>query len=185
MKSTIYYILALVVSGTVLARHADGCDHCARCGCEADCCKVCRLVCGTKKVPKITYECKCEDFCVPGPSEHCVVRDDACGCKKHIYTPTCAKVRTRKVLVKHETMEEVASYKWVVDPVCGACAGKCAAETAALQQNYGMAKRPSGDVVAASFQSLPADAPQQAAVSPAGRFATDMGRVLGPIFGQK
>jgi len=116
--------LVLVACGTAAAKAGDCCDQCDRCGCQCACQKVCRLVPTTKKVPKVTYTCECEDFCVPGPSDHCVTCDE-CGKKKHVYTPTCAKVRTRTKLVKHETMEEVPTHKWVVETVCNGCAGKC------------------------------------------------------------
>lgn len=184
MKPILYHLLVLIALGTALAQRAECCDHCARCGCESDCCKTCRLVCETKKVPKITYSCKCEDFCVPGPSEHSISCDE-CGKKKHIYTPTCAEVRTRKVLVKHETMEEVPSHKWVVENVCAACAEKCDAENAAVQQKLAAAKgQPGGHPL--SFESAPAAAQPQSASSPADNStAARLGRALGPIFGQK
>jgi hypothetical protein len=112
---------------------------------------------------------------VPGPSDHCVTRDE-CGCKQHVYTPTCAQVRTRKVLVKNETFTEVPSYKWVVENVCGPCACKCAAETAENQSGAAAAHiQPSG-VVPASYQSP--------AATTADRPKSDLRRVLGPIFGQ-
>src|SRR5262245_5063790 len=100
----------LVLAAPLLA----GDDCCAGCGCAAECCKVCRAVPSTKKVTKVTYECECEDFCVPGKSDHCVNYDE-CGHKKHIYTPTCAKVRTRTKLIKKETTTEVPTTKWVVE----------------------------------------------------------------------
>jgi hypothetical protein len=99
------------------------CDHC---GCQSDCYKVCRPVCEIKKVPKVTYDCECEDFCVPGKSCHSVVCDE-CGNKCHVYTPTCGKVRTRMKLVKNETMVEKVTYKWVVETVCCGCRERCAA----------------------------------------------------------
>lgn len=113
------------VAGTQAAE--PGC--CNHCGCQSNCRKVCRLVCETKMVPKVTYTCECEDFCVPGPSQKCSVPcncgnccDGSCGnhCKT-AWVPTCAEVRTRKKPVRHETMVEVKSYKWVVEYVCGDC----------------------------------------------------------------
>jgi hypothetical protein len=119
-------VIVLVIScGGALA--GDCCQHC---GCQCECNKVCRLVPDTKKVPKVTYSCECEDFCVPGPSQHCVVRDE-CGCKKHVYTPTCGCVRTRTKLVKHEEMKTVQTHKCVVEYLCPACAAKCPCDPAA------------------------------------------------------
>lgn len=102
---------------------AQCCDHC---GCQSSCDKVCRPVCEIKKVPKVTYDCECEDFCVPGKSCHSVVCDD-CGNKKHVYTPQCGEVRTRKKLVKNETTIDKVTYKWVVETVCCGCRERCAA----------------------------------------------------------
>ncbi len=116
----------LLLACPVATTSADDCsgDCCAHCGCHSNCCKVCRLVPDVKKVPKVTYTCECEDFCVPGRSEHCVTYDE-CGNKQHCYAPTCGKVRTRTKLVKHETMVEKPGYKCVVESLCGACAANC------------------------------------------------------------
>jgi hypothetical protein len=135
MTRTLLLGLIVMAAGTATARAGDCCAHC---GCNSCCRKVCRLVCETKKVPKTTYDCKCEDFCVPGPSkcvgacETCSDCDKCggCGCKwcthkKKIYEPTCACVHTKKVLVKHVEMEEKKSYKWVVEYLCDNCACKC------------------------------------------------------------
>ncbi len=176
MKTILYGAAALILLGSVLAERGLCGGHCQRCGCECDCCKTCRLVCETKKVPVITYECKCEDFCVPGPSDCCVTYDE-CGCKQKTYTPTCAKVRTRKVLVKKETPKEVPTYKWVVENVCAPCACKCQAETAANQQNAAAAHIAPTGVMPVSYQSPVA---ANAAEAP----KSNLRRVLGPIFGQ-
>jgi hypothetical protein len=159
--------LMLVACGGT-AKAGDCCDPCDHCGCQSGCRKVCRLVCETKKVPKVTYSCECEDFCVPGPSNHCVVCDE-CGNKKHVYTPTCAEVRTRTKLVKHETMEEVPTHKWVVETVCDRCAGQCNADAAP------QAGGPSG------LQPLPAPANSNEAPG----FAGQLRRVLPAAFGRK
>lgn len=108
---------------------AQCCDHC---GCQSDCYKVCRPVCEIKKVPKVTYGCECEDFCVPGKSCRSVVCDE-CGNKKHVYTPTCGEVRTRTRLVKHENMVDKVTYKWVVETVCCGCRERCVAAEKAGQ----------------------------------------------------
>jgi hypothetical protein len=81
-------------------------------------------------VPKITYTCECEDFCVPGVSKRCgtITETDEHGCEhcKPNYVPQCARVRTRTKLVKHVTEKEVQSYRWVVEYVCDSCASRCA-----------------------------------------------------------
>jgi len=128
MKSFIGLGVILVSSAALVARAGD-CRCCDHCGCEAPCHKVCRVVCETKKVPKVEYSCECEDFCVPGPS-HCSTYCDECGHKQHVYTPTCAKVRTRTKLVKKETTTEKKTYKWVVENVCCNCADPPAQEPA-------------------------------------------------------
>jgi hypothetical protein len=130
MKTIALTALVLTLSWAHFAV-ADCCDHC---GCQCECQKVCRLICETKKVTKPEYSCECEDFCVPGPSEHCVTRDE-CGCKKHVYTPTCATVRTRTKLVKKEVTKEVPSYRWVVEKVCPACACKTGDTSSAAPDN--------------------------------------------------
>jgi hypothetical protein len=121
MKAFLSCALLLAFCQSALAQCC--CDHC---GCQSDCHKICRVVCETKKVPKIEYDCECEDFCVPGPSCRTTVCDE-CGNKKHVYTPGCGEVRTRTKLVKKETMEEKVVYKWVVQTVCGNCESRCVA----------------------------------------------------------
>jgi hypothetical protein len=119
-----------------------GCDcddnKCDVCGCHANCNKICRLIKGTKKVSKTCYDCKCEDFCIPGPSKLCGVcwvneKDPCTGCvkcvRKENWQPSdCAQVRTKHMLVKREVSKEVPAYKWEVQKVCRACACKCMAE---------------------------------------------------------
>lgn len=120
MKAFLCCALLLAFCQSALAQC---CNHC---GCQSNCRKVCRVICETKKVPKVTYDCECEDFCVPGPSCRSTVCDE-CGHKKHVYTPGCGEVRTRTKLVKKETMEEKVTYKWVVETLCGGCETRCAA----------------------------------------------------------
>ena len=128
MKSILCLTILVAASRAVMAQCS--CDHC---GCQASCQKVCRLVCETKKVPKITYDCQCEDFCVPGPSIRSTACDE-CGHKHHVYTPQCAKLRTRTKLIKNETTEEKVVYKWVVENVCCDCAQKPGTSTDDGQQ---------------------------------------------------
>lgn len=102
--------------------HSGQCSHC---GCSCECQKVCRLICETKEVKKTCYTCKCEDFCVPGPSQKCAT---TCGCGKckecreAACVPTVAYIKTKKIPVKHEEIIKKPSYRWVVEYVCPKCA---------------------------------------------------------------
>ena len=85
VMNRIMVCLAMLTLGWVTPRMAaaECCDHC---GCQCQCCKTCRLVPDVKKVPKVTYECECEDICIPGPS--CLLgykceTDDDCECGHH------------------------------------------------------------------------------------------------------
>ncbi|MDX1945432.1 MAG: hypothetical protein SFU86_08485 [Pirellulaceae bacterium] len=105
---------------------ANGPDCCAGCGCQCACRKVCRLVCETKKVPKTTYSCQCEDFCLPGKSKHCgTICEPGCEgcpqCKPH-YVPQSGGLHTRTKLVKTITEKEEKVYRWVVEYCCDKCA---------------------------------------------------------------
>lgn len=117
-------ILTAIATFFVSARVEAG-HFCQHCGCQRNCRKVCRLVCETKKESKTEYSSECEDFCLPGPSKKCGVHFH-CDCngahRKIIWQPTCcAKVHTRKQLVKEEVSKEVPNYKWVVDEYCCVC----------------------------------------------------------------
>jgi hypothetical protein len=142
------YLIALLFTGiATLAANATtalGCDHCGGAGA---CQKVCRLVCETKKVEITCWGCKCEDFCVPGPSKpgckHCetVCEDGAEGCdpngvhyqpQKFVWTewiPGCATIRTRKKLMKKTITKTIPSYKWVVEDLCPHCQLKAQSAT--------------------------------------------------------
>jgi hypothetical protein len=116
-------VAVFVIDSSAQAGHF--CEHC---GCHRNCRKVCRLECGKKKETKIEYGMECEDFCVPGHSKKCGVKVE-CDCNGHhhrtvIWQPTCAKVHTRKKLVKKEVTKEVPDYKWVVEEYCCVC-GQC------------------------------------------------------------
>lgn len=114
-----------IVLFTDLARAGHFCDHC---GCQRNCRKVCRLECGKKTEEKVEYEVECEDFCVPGPSKKCGVTTECDSGGHHrrkiIWQPTCAKVYTRKTLVKKRVSKETPDYKWVVEEYCCVC-GHC------------------------------------------------------------
>jgi hypothetical protein len=137
---------ALPVAGAILvaltaSAIAGGGGHCAHCGCQAECHKVCRLVCEDKKVPVTCWGCKCEDFCIPGHSkkccEHCetVCDEVAADCdapcthaKNFVWTewiPGCAKVHTKKKLMKKTVTKKIPSYKWVVEDLCPRCEANC------------------------------------------------------------
>jgi hypothetical protein len=117
-------ILVAAALSTVYLRAGGPC--CCHCGCESSCRKVCRVVCEMKEVTKVTYDCKCEDICIPGPSSrervcncgHC----DACCQKSWQWTPSCATVKTRQVPVRKEEKLKKPTYKWVVEYVCDRCA---------------------------------------------------------------
>jgi len=139
--------LALVLLATavlaVAAKAGEGLfGHCAHCGCQENCCKVCRLVCEEKKVEVVCWGCECEDFCVPGPSKpgckHCEIVCDECAAdskvhshaKKFVWTewiPGCAEIHTKKKLMKKTIVKKVPSYKWVVEDLCKDCEAKAPA----------------------------------------------------------
>jgi hypothetical protein len=116
------------------------CDHC---GCNRGCQKVCRLVCEEKKVDVICWGCKCEDFCVPAPStpgcRHCENICETCDAagdctkprsqvKKFVWTdwtPSCAKIYTKKKLMQRVVSKKIPSYKWVVEDLCPECEANC------------------------------------------------------------
>jgi hypothetical protein len=138
-------ILASVMAVTLASRAiADG-TYCAHCGCVGAG-KTCRLVCEEKKVEVTCWGCKCEDFCVPGPSSqgcrHCEVVCESCGeCADadvpHAeatnfvwfeWMPGCAKTYTRTKLMKKTVTVTVPSHKWVVEELCPQCSAGCGAE---------------------------------------------------------
>jgi len=120
MKALLCCAAILVFCGSA-ALAGECCDPCAACGCNDNCCKVCRVICEVKKVPKPEYDCECEDYCIPGKSI-CTIECDECGNRKKVYTPTCGTVRTRTKLVKKEKMVDKVFYKWEVVNLCAPCA---------------------------------------------------------------
>lgn len=118
-------MLAAVAALVACATRAEaGRFFCHHCGCCRNCKKICRLKCEKKEESKIEYVCECEDFCIPGPSKKCGVKTE-CDCDGHhrkiLWQPTCARVHTRKKLVKKEVTKEVPDYKWVVEEYCCVC----------------------------------------------------------------
>ena len=73
---------AIVVAAALAGRAEAENGFCAHCGCQAECRKVCRLVCEEKKVEVFCWGCKCEEFCVPCHSktgcQHCETVCDDC-----------------------------------------------------------------------------------------------------------
>jgi hypothetical protein len=116
-------LLAPVVAWSVEnLGHEGQCSHCGRwCACQ----KVCRMVCEMKDVKKSCYSCKCEDFCVPGPSQKCASHC-GCGsckeCREAACVPTVSHIKTKKVLVKHEEVTKKPTYKFLVEYCCPKCA---------------------------------------------------------------
>jgi hypothetical protein len=147
---------------------------CAECGAEACCRAYCRCVPSTEEKKKLCFDCKCEDFCVPGPScylgSKCEAmplpgKEDACGCGGNccitwnLWKPRCAEVRTRKVLVVHEVKKEVPTYKWQVEYLCDSCRD-CCADAMPLRPQQGAEILP---VSAETPIVAPAPAPKTAA----------------------
>jgi hypothetical protein len=120
MKALLCCAAILVFSASAVLGD-ECCDPCAACGCHDNCCKVCRVICEVKKVPKPEYDCECEDYCIPGKSIRSIECDE-CGHRKIVYTPTCGTVRTRKKLVTKQKMVDKVVYKWEVVNLCAPCA---------------------------------------------------------------
>jgi hypothetical protein len=144
-SQTLALVSAAVLAATV---HAAGDDcPCVHCGCSVGCQKVCRLVCEEKKVDVVCWGCLCEDFCVPKHSKPgCLHSKPVCtdckvcleDCTKSFHAepkrflwtdwcPSCAKIFTRKKLMKKIETVTVPSYKWKVECLCPRCEATCAA----------------------------------------------------------
>jgi hypothetical protein len=133
-------VLALLVAATTTL-WGEGPARCAHCGCQADCHKVCRLVCEEKKVQVTCWGCKYENMCLPGPStpgcEHCDTLCDEpdksgkgpdCVKPKDFvwkeWIPGCATIHTKTKLMKKTVTKKVPSFKWVVEDLCQECQAK-------------------------------------------------------------
>jgi hypothetical protein len=115
---------ALALAFTSLAPAAFAANTCPQCGC-CECKKCCRLVCEMKEVTKTHYCCKCEDFCVLGPSKRCT---SCCSCNcghcaecRSSWIPTAAYVKTKHVAEKKEEKIQKPTYRFVVEYVCPQC----------------------------------------------------------------
>lgn len=133
--SVVSLMIAAFATGWAIA--GDG--HCARCGGSGPCHKVCRLVTEEKSVAITCWGCKCEDFCLPGPSkpgcERCELvcgTCDKCRDRNSVHaeptpfvwtkwTPGTAKIHTKKKLMKKIVTKKVPSHKWVVEDLCDQC----------------------------------------------------------------
>jgi hypothetical protein len=76
--------------------------------------KVCKVVPEMKKVTRRVYSCKEEDYCLPKcacPFFALGKKCDAACC------PQCGKPQSRTVLLKKEVIEEIPSFKCVVEEV--------------------------------------------------------------------
>lgn len=120
-------VACLLIGFSANIRADDACTtkKCDRCGASACCLKkVCKPVPVEKELKEVCFDCKCEDFCVPGRSILCdtIYHDDACGCwVENVWKPTCAEVRTRKVIVKKEVVRKSQSFQWEMQTLCQAC----------------------------------------------------------------
>jgi len=98
------------------------CDLCGSCACVRT---VCVPTPKEREIKKTCWSYKCEDVCIPGPSEYCgrkCGKPDECGCWTYdVWKPTCAEVRTKKVPVKTEVTRKVPGVEWKPEERCKAC----------------------------------------------------------------
>ena len=140
-------LAALLVQATLAGAHGGGDCGCDKCGCET-CDISCRLVCETKKVPKVSYCCKCEPFCAAHPCPFNQVHEceepkcecDGCSneCCAELWLKNlfhcddahaaCADDFHKKKLIKFVAQKEVKVYKWVAEKTCPRCG--CCSECA-------------------------------------------------------
>lgn len=124
-RAVIAVVLGFALGSAVIAQAGEGDNKCDRCGVESCCLKrVCRAVPVEIETKETCYDCKCEDFCVPGPSIKCDTRwhQDDCGCwVENTWKPTCAEVRTRSLLVRKEVTRKKQGFKWEAQRLCPAC----------------------------------------------------------------
>ena len=83
------------------------CDACGGCVCVH---KVCVPKPKEREIKKVCWSYRCEEFCIPGPSDQCgeQCRKDTCGCWWYdIWKPTWATMHTRKIPVKTEVTRKV------------------------------------------------------------------------------
>jgi hypothetical protein len=144
MRHKLWVLLSAATLAGVFASYvlAAECGCCSGCGCSVGCQKVCKLVCEEKKVEVVCWGCKCEDFCVPGPScrgsQHCETVCETCGDKEsegicvepkakvwYEWIPGCsAKKYTKTKLMRGVTTIKVPSHKWVLEDLCADCVAR-------------------------------------------------------------
>lgn len=121
----------------IAGRTYAGLGGCAHCGRGVACEKTCRLVREDKKVDIVCWGVKCEPFCLPCHSKRdCKHHEQVCDdCdeededistrpKKFVWyewIPGCAKIETKKKLMKKTITKKIPSYKWVVEDLCAEC----------------------------------------------------------------
>lgn len=145
--------VATVMLVSNAARDVSGQCRCDRCG-RAGGHKICRLVCETKEVDVTCWDSECEDFCLPGPGkmgcrhhEKVCTRGGSCadgccdaGCDSvgsgncgrggkwfawRVTIPGCARIFTKKNLMKKTVTKEVCVYRWKIENLCGSCQTEC------------------------------------------------------------
>ena len=107
------------------------CDACGGCECVR---KVCVPKPKEREIRKVCWSYKCEEFCIPGPSDLCgeKCQKDTCGCWWYdIWKPTWAAMHTRKIPVKTEVTRKVPGFEWTPEERCAACRGGRADTTCA------------------------------------------------------
>lgn len=130
MKLAGRFALSLVAFSVLLGGSIAGaakpaekkCDRCGIATCDLR--KCCKPVPVEIEKKEVCYDCKCEDFCVPGRSILCETKchEDDCGCwVENVWKPTCAEVRTRNVMVKKEVTRKSQGFKWEMQNLCCAC----------------------------------------------------------------
>jgi len=119
---------------------------CRVCGGTCQLTPVCVCEPATKKKKKTTYSMKCAPVCVPEPclSHHGPGRRHAASCTGSGCDGSCgaATVRTKKLLLKTITEEEVDIIEHKVDYLCRHCAGIDAAPTSCSCAGRGRALAP-------------------------------------------
>jgi hypothetical protein len=141
MRFNFVRVLVFSMAAMLLAavRTMAGDGHCAHCGGSGPCQKVCRLVMEEKSVTITCWGCKCDEFCLPGPSkpgcQHCEL---ACGTdstcrecdalqaqpKRLVWTnwiPGSAKLHVKTKLMKKTVTKKVPTHRWVVEDLCSQC----------------------------------------------------------------
>lgn len=118
----LYFVV--LVGGVLVGSELHAGDPKAGCGGN------CRLETIEKKLEITCWRCECEEFCVPGPSlpgcQHSeAVCDSPAGKKSWFsasklfvwrnWTPGCAKVQSRKKLMRKTVVKKVPSHRWVAE----------------------------------------------------------------------